>query len=147
MSIYAQQGTQTIVSRSALILISTAAIRPRLIEYALSTTGTPGSDASYEVQVQRITTVGTSTSVTPQSTDPNDPAATLIAGSNSTAEGTPSGVPLDDRGVNPRASYRWVPYDQRAELIMPATASNGLRFFVATLGGAITVIADAKVLQ
>jgi len=147
MSVYAAQGTQTASAKTALVITSTAAIRPRIIEYKSSTTGAPNSDASYEIQLKRFTAAGTTTAVTPQSTDPNDPAATVIAGSNATVEPTYTGNPIDDYGANPRATFRWVAYDQRAEIILPATAANGAGWLLNLLGGASTVIVDAKVLQ
>lgn len=147
MSTYAAQGTQTVTATTILTLLSTATIRPRLQEYVASTTGAPNSDASYQILLKRITTAGTTTPVTPTATDPNDPAATLIAGSNATVEPTYSAGVIDNRGINPRATFRWVSYDQRSEIIMPATANNGLGFLLNLLGGASTVIIDAKVLQ
>lgn len=148
MSVYAAQGTQTAAPKTVLVLVSTATIRPRLTEYVLSTIGAPNSDASYEIQVKRFTAPGTTTAVLPTGTDPNDPAATLIAGSNATVEPTyTAAAPIDDRGVNPRATFRWVSYDQRSELIMPATANNGLGFLLSALGGASTVIVDSKTSQ
>jgi hypothetical protein len=147
--IYAAQGTQTAGSKTALTLVSTANGRSRIIEYKLSNVGAVTVDSQFEVQVKRFTAGGTSTAVTPSATDPSDPAATLFtAGSNCTVEPTyTAGVVIDDTGVNPRGIYRWTAYDPSAELILPATASNGIGFLVATLGGAVTVIVDAKVRQ
>ena len=51
------------------MVVSTAAIRPRIIEYKSSTTGAPSSDAGYEIQVKRFTAAGTTTALTPASTD------------------------------------------------------------------------------
>jgi hypothetical protein len=148
MSTYAAQGTKAITAQTALTLISAATIRPRLIDYKLSTTGAPSSDASYEIQLKRFTAAGTSTSVTPGGTDPSDPASLVTAGSNASVEPTYAAiVPVDDVGVNPRATFRWVAYDQRAEVLMPATAASGLGFLLNALGGASTVIVDAKVAQ
>ena len=147
--IYAAQGTQTIGSKTALTLVSTANGRSRIIEYKLSNVGAVTVDSQFEVQVKRFTAGGTSTAVTPSATDPSDPAATLFtAGSNCTVEPTyTAGVVIDDTGVNPRGIFRWTAYDPSAELILPATASNGIGFFVAVLGGAVSVIVDAKVRQ
>lgn len=148
MSIYAAQGNAAVASRTALVLISTAAIRPRLLEYVLGQLGTPSGDGAMEVTLKRCTTAGTSTAVTPAATDPNDPAATLIAGSNATVEPTyTANTVINDVTFNPRTIYRWTAYDQRAEIIMPATASNGLGFFVVGLGSGIAATVDVKVLQ
>jgi hypothetical protein len=148
MSIYAAQGTSAVAARTALNLVSAASIRPRLLDYVLSTTGAPNSDASYEIQLKRFTAAGTSTAVVLAATDSSDPLPPILAaGSNNTVEPTYTGTPIDDRGVNPRSTWRWQAYDQRAEIIMPATAASGLGFLVALLGGASTIIVDAKVLQ
>lgn len=147
--IYAAQGTQVVGSKTALTLTSTANGRPRIIEYKLSNVGAVTVDSQFEVQTKRFTAAGTTTAVTPSSTDPSDPAATLFtAGSDATVEPTyTAGVVIDDTGVNPRGIYRWTAYDPSAEIILPATAANGVGFFVNTLGGAILVIVDAKVRQ
>ena len=147
--IYAAQGTQTITATTILTLISTTSGRSRLVEYALSNVGAVTVDSQFRVQLKRFTAAGTSTAVTPSSTDPSDPAASLFtAGSNCTVEPTyTAGVVIDDEGLNPRGLYRWTAYAPDAEIIMPATASNGLGFFLNTLGGASTVIASAKIRQ
>jgi hypothetical protein len=147
--IYAAQGTQTAGAKTALAITATAAGRSRIIEYKLSNVGAVTVDSQFEVQVKRFTVAGTSTAVTPSSTDPSDPAATLFtAGSNCTVEPTyTAGVVIDDTGVNPRGIYRWTAYDPSAELILPATDANGIGFFVAVLGGAVSVIVDAKIRQ
>lgn len=147
--IYAQQGTSAVLSRTAQVLVSSANGRPRLIEYKLSQVGAVTLDSQFEVQVKRFTVAGTTTAVTPTPTDPSDPAATLLtAGSNATVEPTyGASVPLDDSAVNPRGLYRWTAYDPSAELIMPASAANGLGFLLVVLGGATTVIVDSKVRQ
>jgi len=147
--IYAAQGSKGTTAQTALTLISTANGRPRIIEYKLSNVGAVTVDSQFEVQVKRFTVAGTTTAVTPSGTDPSDPAATLFtAGSNATVEPTyTAGVIIDDTGVNPRGIYRWTAYDPSAEIILPATAANGVGFFVAVLGGAVSVIVDAKVRQ
>ena len=147
MSIYAAQGTQTAASKTALT--STANGRPRIIEYKLSNVGAVTVDSQFEVQVKRYTAAGTTTAVTAGQTDPSDAAATLVTfGSNATVEPTyTASTTIDDTGVNPRGIYRWTAYDPSAELILPATASNGIGFLLNVLGGAVSVVVDAKVRQ
>ena len=146
--LYTAVGTQTAASKTALTLISTAAVRPRICEFTLSNLGLVSTDQSYEIQLKRFTAAGTTTAVTPASTDSGDPAATFTAGSNATVEPTyTSNTTLRDLAVNPRSTFRWVAYDQRSELIMPATAANGIGFFLNALGGATTVVCDASVAQ
>ena len=147
--IYAAQGTQTAGAKTALTAVSSANGRPRIIEYKLSNVGAVTVDSQFEVQVKRFTAAGTTTAVTPATTDPSDPAATLVTfGSNATVEPTyGAATPIDDTGVNPRGIYRWTAYDPSAEIILPATAANGVGWLLVTLGGAVSVIVDAKIRQ
>jgi len=147
--IFAAQGTQTAAGKTALTVVSTANGRSRILEYKLSNVGAITVDSQFEVQVKRFTAAGTTTAVTPSPTDPSDPAASLFtAGSNATVEPTyTAGVVIDDTGVNPRGIYRWTAYAPDAEIILPAVASNGVGFFLNVLGGAVTVIVDAKIRQ
>ena len=72
----------------------------------------------------------------------------FTAGSNAPVEPTyTAGAIIDDKGVNPRGLYRWTAYAPDAEIILPATAANGVGFLLQVLGGAATVIVDAKVRQ
>ena len=147
--IYAVQGTQTAAGKTALTIVSTVNGRSRLFDYKLSNVGAITVDSQFEVQLKRFTAAGTTTAVTPSPTDPSDPAATLFtAGSNATVEPTyTAGVVIDDVGVNPRGIYRFTAYAPDAEIILPATAANGLGFFLNVLGGAVSVIVDAKIRQ
>lgn len=147
--IYAAQGTQTAAGKTALTIVSTVNGRSRLFDYKLSNVGAITVDSQFEVQLKRFTAAGTTTAVTPSPTDPSDPAATLFtAGSNATVEPTyTAGVVIDDVGVNPRGIYRFTAYAPDAEIILPATAANGLGFFLNVLGGAVSVIVDAKIRQ
>jgi hypothetical protein len=147
--IYAAQGTQTVVSKTALTVVSSANGRPRIIEYKLSNVGAITIDSQFEIQAKRFTVAGTTTAVTPAVTDPSDAASSLVTfGSNATVEPTyTANSTIDDTGVNPRSIYRWTAYDPSAEIILPAVAANGVGFFVNVLGGAVTVIVDAKVRQ
>ena len=149
MAIYAAQGTQTAAPKTALTLVSTVNGRSRLVEYTLSNVGAVTVDSQFEVRLQRFTAAGTTTAVTPTGTDPSNPAASLFtAGSNATVEPTyTAGAIIDDKGVNPRGLYRWTAYAPDAEIILPATAANGVGFLLQVLGGAATVIVDAKVRQ
>lgn len=147
--IYAAQGTQTTGAKTALTLVSTANGRSRLLEFIYSNVGAVTVDSQFEVQLKRFTVAGTTTAVTPTSTDPSDPAATLFtAGSNATVEPTyTAGAVINDTGVNPRGVFRWTAYAPDAEVILPASAGNGLGFFLVVLGGATSVIVDVKVRQ
>lgn len=148
MSIYRATGTKGTASQTILTLVSTAAIRPRLIAFNLSNVGTVSTDAQFEVTVKRFTAAGTTTAVTPAAVDSGDPASTFTAGTNASAEPTyTANTTVEDVGVNPRSTFRWVALEQRDEVIMPATAANGIGFLLVALGGATTVTATATVLQ
>ena len=124
-------------TKTALIVGSTANIRPRILAYALSTTGTPTSDQGLEYSIQRATALGTSTAVTLAASDPSDTSGTPIvtAGSNCTAEPTYAGSAIEDTVMNPRATVRWQAYAPDDELILPATAAAGIGFQIIGAGG------------
>jgi hypothetical protein len=125
-------------TKTALILGSTANIRPRILRYDCSTTGTPTSDQGIEFQVRRATALGTSTAYTLTNTDPSDSGVTpvLTAGTNCSVEPTYSAGFLADKAINPRMTHQWVAYSPDEEIILPATASNGVGFQIVGAGGA-----------
>ena len=125
-------------SKTALILGSTANIRPRILRYDWSTTGVPSSDQGIEVQVRRATALGTSTAYTLQTNDPSDSGVTpvLTAGTNCTVEPTYSAGAMADKSINPRMTHQWVAYSPDEEIILPATAANGVGFQIIAAGGA-----------
>lgn len=146
--IYKATGVQTAGSKTALGIVSTAAVRPRILSALYSNVGLVTTDSNYQVQGKRFTAAGTATAVTPASSDSGDPAATFTAGSNHTVEPTyTANTVFADQGVNPRNTYRWVAYDPRDEIILPATAANGAGFFVVALGGAVSIQVEATVMQ
>jgi hypothetical protein len=148
MSVYSVQGTQTAAAKTALTIVSTAAIRPRLMAFNLSQVGTVSTDANFEVHLKRFTAAGTTTAVTPAAVDSGDPASTFTAGSNATVEPTyTANTLLRQLAINPRSTFRWVALEQRDEVILPATAANGVGFLVNALGGATTIVVDATVMQ
>lgn len=148
MSIYSAQGVQTVTATTALTLVSTAAIRPRLIAFSVSNVGVVSTDSNFRVQLKRFTAAGTTTAVTPSARDSGDPASVFTAGSNASAEPTyTASTTQKDKGINPRGTWDWRALEQRDEVIMPATPANGLGFLLTTLGGAVTVIVDADVME
>jgi len=146
--IFKATGTQTAAAKTLLTLISTATIRPRLLAAVYSQVGAIVLDSNWQVQGKRFTAAGTTTAVTPTSTDSGDPASTFTAGANATVEPTyTANTTFTDMGINPRNTYRWVAYDPRDEIIKPSTAANGLGFLLNALGGAITAQVEATVMQ
>jgi hypothetical protein len=146
--IFKAVGVQTVAAKTILTIVSTATVRPRLLAAAYSQVGTISTDANWQVQGKRFTAAGTTTGLTPASTDSGDPAATFTAGSNASAEPTyTANTIFTDLGINPRNTFRWVGYDQRDEIILPATAANGIGWLLNALGGAVSAQVEATVLQ
>jgi hypothetical protein len=127
MSLYKAVGSAAVAARTMLTIISTATIRPRLVAAVYSNIGSIVLDSNWEVTGRRFTAAGTTSAVTPAGTDSSDPASTFTAGSNATVEPTyTANTTFTDMGINPRSTFRWVAYDPRDEIIMPATAANAV---------------------
>ena len=132
---------------SALNVTGGTTSRPRIVDFTLSTTGAPSSDAGIATQLRRSTTAGTGTSVTPNASDGSERAAVFTTLSNLSAEPTYSTGFVKHVAINPRATHRWVAYDQRAEFVSPATANNGHGFQITDAGGANTLVVDCGVVD
>lgn len=127
-------------TKTALILGSAATVRPRVCSYSWSTDGTPTSDQGIVMRIQRATALGTTTAVTPGAPEPSDATAGFLGsfGSNASVEPTyttGAGI-LWEQGSNARATINWSAYDQRSELVAPATAANGIGWQMQQSGGA-----------
>lgn len=125
-------------TKTPLIIGSTANLRPRVLRYDTSTTGTPTSDQGIEWQIRRATALGTSTALTLHASDPSDEGLTPVVtgGTNCSIEPTYAAGWLVDKAQNPRATYQWAAYAPDEEMILPATASNGLGWQITAAGGA-----------
>jgi hypothetical protein len=146
--IFQPKGLQTAAAKTVLGLISTATIRPRVKFMKAYQVGVVSVDSETEILCSRITTAGTSTALTLAGSDSVDPTATLIAGSNYSAEPTYTANTLEATMVfNPRGQGTWQPYDATADILLPPTASNGLGCLLNTLGGSTTVYVEATVQQ
>lgn len=122
---YSIDGEDTNTANTTILeLRSTTQIRPRVYDVLISSDATPADNAADYV-LQRTTTAGTSTSVTPQALDPADPAAIATAGKAHSAEPTyTANAILLHLAVNMRATMRWCAVPQ-GELVLP-NAANGL---------------------
>lgn len=138
MGMYRVAGIQTTIAatKTALNLTGGTTCRPRLCDMRLTTTGAPTTDAQVNVRLQRSTTAGTGTSVTPSTTDPGDPASIATALSDCSAEPTYAAGQVMNWFFNPRSVIQWAAYDPRGEILVPATANNGLGAQVVAIGGA-----------
>jgi hypothetical protein len=84
------------------------------------------ADNSMAFIVDRQTTVGTGTGITPRPLDAADGATTIVGTVNHTAEPTVTAdTDLLEIGGNQRASFRWVA-SPGGELVIPATNLNGV---------------------
>lgn len=111
--------------------------RMKLFRLIIGASGAPADTAALW-QLQRCTTAGTSTAVTPQLLDPADTVAAVNdAGENHTVDPTltANAIPFS------KALHTRAPYDlflgPGYEIVTPATASNGLALRTPTAGSTI----------
>lgn len=127
---YASDGTQTVASPtdSALHIASDGNVRPKIFDILFGSNTTP-ADNALQWLIQRLTAVGTATSVTPQPLTSEEPAARATAGENHTAEPTyTSNAIMLNWSMNQRASPRWVAARPGCEMVGPATSASGFGF-------------------
>lgn len=112
--------------------------RAKLYFLEVGSEGAP-ADVANLWQLQRTTAAGTSTSVTPQPLDSADAAAVTVAGQNHTVEPTyTANAILLNVPLNQKATLQW----QAApggELVIPATASNGIGIRTPTAGSSVAI--------
>lgn len=102
------------------------------------------ADNNFLWQLQRTTDTGTSTAYTPLPLDAADAAALAQAGYNHTVEPTyTAGGVMLNVPLNQRATFRWVAAPG-SELVIPATANNGIGVKTPTVGAAVVISAEVK---
>jgi len=147
---FAEPGTIAAVSSSfktTLLLTATAATRPKIFHFAVSTTGA-AADGVLEWILQRSTAIGTTTAVTPRNIDATDPStAVATAGSNATTEPTyTANSSLFDQGINQRATYTWNAWTEGAQLVCATSANNGIGIAcLSSVAPAYTGVANAHI--
>ena len=128
MAKYAVRMQRTASTTLSVGNITADATRPRrgkIYDIMFGSEATP-ADNVFLWQLQRCTTAGTATGVTPQALDPDDAATEADAAEIHTVDPTlTAGAMLLTIPLNQRASYRWVAAPG-GELVYPATASNGI---------------------
>lgn len=125
MAIDFQRTSSTTLSVGSMTSDATRPRRARLYDMVVGSEATP-ADAALLWTVQRCTAAGTSTGVTPQNLDPASATTEFDAGENHTIEPTyTAGANMLNIPTNQRATFRWVAAPG-GEIIIPATASNGL---------------------
>jgi hypothetical protein len=108
--------------------------------------GADGTPADYAIAfiLDRQTTVGTGTAVTPRPLDSADGATTIVATVNHTAEPTVTAdTDLLEMAGNQRASFRWCA-PPGGELIVPATNLNGIGLRARSPSYVGTVVASVQ---
>lgn len=139
-AIVGQQATVSSSYKTAIIVTANSAgtiRRGKVYDINCAAGSAPAStDTNIQFDLSRQTAAGTTTSYTPVSLDPADAAFSGLAGVNATVEGTiTASSSVFNLGMNQRAPYRWQTYlGSGAELVYPATASNGFALRVLSAG-------------
>lgn len=133
------QGATTTAANVGIVkLDGTAATRGAIYEWDFSTGAAAAPvDQNYRIQLIRHTTAGSWATATPAALDAADPAAVCVGGQTCTTASTASTV-LMNIGINARAGFRWVAIPD-SELILPATANNGIEMDYAAVSGGTDV--------
>jgi hypothetical protein len=138
---YSIDGRDTNTAATSILgLTSATTVRPKIYYVGIGSYGTPG-DYGAEYQLGRYTAAGTSTAVTPQALDPADPAALSSAGEAHSAEPAyTANAVLLSIGVHMRDNYQWYAAPG-CEIVLPATAANGVGLSVIAVSTAWTACA------
>lgn len=114
-----------------------ATVRPKIYDVLIGSSGSPADNAA-EYLFQRMTTAGTSTAFTPVALDSADPASLSSSGFTYTVGPTlTANAYLLMLGMNQRQFVRWIAAPG-AELVVPATAANGIALLAAAVSATWT---------
>ena len=137
----ANKGASSVQTILLLVAAASSPRRAKVYDYTVGCGATP-ADSAFTHIVQRCTTAGTGTALTPNALDQADSlASTIVAKDTITADPTlTASAFLGWKALNQRSTYRWVaaPY---GEIVIPATASNGI---ILGLTAATTTTFDAE---
>jgi len=119
-----------------MFLVGGTAVRPAIYDIVTGNGVASPADNSVKLQIVRTTGVSSGgTAITPNPLDSQDPASTTTAAGGSFQSGNPTiGVTLLQWAQNMRATFRWVAAPN-SELLVPATASNGIGMLNPAIGG------------
>lgn len=119
-------------------LVGAASIRPKIYDVFLGSPSTPAANAA-TWRFTRSTTASTGgTAVTPSPIDPGDPASISAAMVAPSMSAPTLGVVLMEWAQNQQATFRWVAAPAK-EMIVPATASNGIVLMNPVLSSAFNI--------
>lgn len=135
MGMYNVSGQDTSTAASTILGLNQPASALKRLKLSYVSSGSDASaDSAYEAVVQRITTTGTSTAVTPQLLDPADGAASAVAGQAHSAEPTyTSNAIMLSVFAHQRATFQWYA-PPGGEIIVPVTNNAGLGYLMVTSG-------------
>lgn len=134
-SVQLQKTTTSTTIGVGSIEAPAASMRRVRIYFAAFGSGAAVNDNTFLYQLNRSTTAATGTGVTPLPLDPADAACVALAKTNNTVQGTnTAGSILLSIALNSRATCEWYAVPG-CELVIPATASNGISFNTPTTSG------------
>jgi hypothetical protein len=119
-------------------LVGAATIRPKIYDLLIGSSSTPADQAAQFVLKRSSTASTGGTAVTPSPIDPGDPAALAAAMVAPSMTAPTLGVALLQFAMNQRATFRWVAAPTK-ELVIPATAANGITLLNPVLTGAFNL--------
>jgi hypothetical protein len=130
---YAQgnSGGSSVQTCLALTAAASAPRRAKILDFLYGNATAP-ADNAFLLIIQRCTTAGTGTTITPTMADSlgDTLASTIVGKSAVTADPTlTANLFLSNWPVNQRGSVRWIP-NPTDEIYIPSTASNGFAFGV-----------------
>lgn len=120
--------------------------RIKIYDVMVGSEGAP-ADVANDWNLARTTANGTNTAVTAKPLDLADAAFSGLAGNNHSVDATYSNAGADimlDIALNQKASFRWVA-NPGGELVIPATASNGIGTKTPTAGSAVAVTCEQHI--
>jgi hypothetical protein len=110
--------------KTALELVTTTAVRPKIYEIIVGCSATPASQAA-KWGLQRHTGTGTGTALTAVKVDPADPAALVTCKTNNSAEPTVTTADIPwELSLNQQASFDFKCNPGR-EIVLAASATAG----------------------
>ena len=110
--------------KTAVELVTTTAVRPKIYEILVGCSAAPASQAA-KWGLQRHTGTGTGTALTAVKVDPADPAALVTCKTNNSAEPTATAGDIPwELSLNQQASFNWKANPGR-EITLAASATAG----------------------
>lgn len=127
--------TSTSVGVGSLEAPGSSPRRIKLLEFLCGSDAATLGTSNFRWEFQRSTTGATAGSTpTPNPLDPADAACVSVIKSSLSANGTlTSGAIMMTIAISEQATFRWVA-NPGSEIVIPATASNGLHFMTPVCG-------------